>query len=181
MFEIRLKTPKIKFPPSLVTQEIMIAAGLQVVNNYRERLNRGEGAENMAIIKLKPLSVITQWKKGSDIPLIDTTRMVSAFRVDTSQTTDTKAVMNFPPSEAWKAAIHQKGITIKPKKEGGVLAIPMGKEVFGGGQYIFLREVTIPPRPHVGFSQKDIDDAAKMIDVKVYAKLEKEIDIEHIA
>jgi len=173
MFGFKLKSPKIDFPVQLVTKDIMIAAGLTIVNNYRLRLNEGKGVKDGTVIKLKPLSEITKKNKGSDIPLVDTGRMMSSFRVDTSQVTDKKAVMNFPPNEAFKAAVHQKGITIYPKN-AKVLRVPYG------GEFLFLKKVTIPSRPHVGFSEKDVADALKMINTKVLTGINEGIRIEKL-
>jgi hypothetical protein len=170
MFSLTVTVPNIKVNPQLLTKEIMRGCGVIVVNNYRQRINKGEGVKGGNIIALKPLSEITKRRKGSDIPLIDTAAMANSFRVDDGQSTENKVIMNFPPEQAWKAGIHQKGIKIKPKKEGGILAIPMG-----GEEYIFCKSVTIPVRPHVGFSDKDIEDATGYLRLATLKEAEKGI------
>ena len=172
MFGFKLKSPKIDFPAQLVTKDIMIAAGVTVVNNYKLRLNEGKGVKDGTVIKLKPLSEITKRNRGEDaIPLVDKGLMKDSFRVDTSQSTDKKATMNFPPNEAFKAGVHQKGVTIKPKN-AKMLRVPFG------GEFLFLKKVTIPSRPHVGFSEKDVADALKMINTKVLTGVNEGIRIE---
>ena len=151
MFSISVKTPSIKMP-TLLTRQIMLGAGVFVVNNYKERLNRGMGIDESGnLVKLKPLSPATIKAKGSNIPLIDTKNMVGAFRVDTGLATEKKVIFNFPPSESWKAGIHQKGV-----KTG---------------------KVNIPARPHVGISGKDLKDATKWIELKTGKKLKEGIKI----
>jgi len=153
MFSISVKTPSIKIA-SLLTREIMLGAGVLVANNYKERLNKGMGVdEGGNIVKLKELSAATIENKGSSIPLIDTTDMVGSFRADPATVTENKVVLNFPASESWKAAIHQKGITL------------------------LLKSVTIPARPHVGFSDKDLKDATKSIETNTGQKLKEGIKI----
>jgi phage gpG-like protein len=167
MIKIKVKTPTVKIP-KLLTRQIMLGAGTLIVNNYKQRLNRGMGvSESGNIVKLQKLSEITKKNKGSNIPLIDTARMASAFRVDPALTTEKRAVFNFPQSESWKAGIHQKGVTIKPKKKGGRLCVPFGDK------FLFLKSVTIPARRHVGFSKKDISDALKYINYKTSKQLEE--------
>lgn len=173
MLELKIKTPTIKIPTKLLTKQIMTKAGITVANNYKQRIIHGKGVSPAGnVIKLQKLSDITKTNKGSNIPLVDTGRMKDAFRVDPVSTTTRKAVMNFPTSEAWKAGIHQKGITIKPRKKGGRLAVPFGDKT------LFLKKVTIPARPHVGFSRKDIKDAMKMIKHYTIDRIKNGIKIE---
>ena len=168
MFALKIKAPKIKVPRRIVTKKMMLAAGTVVVNNYRERIHRGKGVENRQIISLKPLSEVTIATKGSSIPLMDKGTMAAAFRIDRSlTTTDNKAVFNFPKSEAMKAGVHQKGATIRPKKKA--LKVP-----YGGG-FLFLKKVEIPARPHVGFSDKDLKDAHKIIELQSLKVLKEKL------
>ena len=175
MFSMALNVPKLTVDPKLIDKQIMTGAGLMVVNNYRERMLRGEGVKNNQIVQLKPLSEITIAATGRDIPLSNKGHMRESFRVDPGKTTENKVTMNFPKEQAWKAAIHQKGYKdIKPK--GDILAIPL--TYMGVEGYIYCKKVTIPPRPHVGWTQKDIDDAYRVIEMAAVKKLEGAIKTE---
>lgn len=174
MFSLNITVPNIKVNPKLLTKEIMRSCGVIAVNNYRLRMVKGLGVKNRQIMELKPLSEITKWVTGRDIPLSNKGHMRESFRVDESKLTESKVTLNFPPEQAWKAGIHQKGYPdIKPKKEGGVLAIPI--HGIYGGDYLFYKKVSIPARPHVGFSDKDIEDVTGYLRLATLKEAEKGI------
>lgn len=123
------------------------------VAGYRNRMRRGLGVDNNGNpVRHKPLKENDRvGNRGSRAtPLVNTGRMVKAFRVNRGRTAGRLLVMDFPEKEKKKAATHQFG---NPRKN-------------------------IPARPHVGASSNDLKKAVLFLENFWKRSLDKFIRIE---
>lgn len=139
---------------NMVSKEANLRLGDSVfVAAYRDRMRRGLGINKSGqVARHKPLKKSTiRNRRGRALPLLRTGKMVRSFRVNRNRTTDQKIVLDFPSRERIKASVHQFG----------------------------QRSKGIPARPHVGVSQKDLQEAVRVIESEWADQLDDFIQIEN--
>lgn len=140
-------------PEKMVSKEINLRLGDSVfVPAYRDRMSRGLGINKSGqVVRHKPLkSNSRRNRRGRSLPLVRTGKMARSFRVNRNRTTEQRIVLDFPSRERIKASVHQFG----------------------------QRRKGIPARPHVGVSQKDLQEAVRFIELDWAEHLADFIQIE---
>ena len=167
MIKIELKGAAWQFKSGGVrlTRAVMAEVGDEAAEGYKARLDKGMGVDSSGReTRLAPLSALTIGRKGSSIPLVDTGGMKDSFQVDKSALTERRAVVAFSPEQAMKAGVLQAGAKIAIK-HAKALRIPVGPGRGAGRSSgaIYRKSVTIPPRPHVGLSDRDKEGIVKVL------------------
>ena len=134
-----------------------------VVNTIR-RFHTKQGPDGKAWAPHAPLSLKLGAKPGS--MLRRRGRLLGSINRQVSGSV-LRVGANAPPYDR----VQQYGATIRPKK-GKFLRVPIPAQRGGrnGPSFMFLRKVTIPARPYIGFGSKD--EAATLREITAWLAIE---------
>jgi len=140
--------------------------GEALLRTTRARFSSRTGPDGAAWPAHAPLTLLTGGRPGNMLRRSGRLYRSINYRVGGSTLT---VGANAPPYDR----VQQFGATIRPKK-GKFLAVPVPAQRGGrnGPSFMFLKKVTIPARPYIGFGPKD--EAATLREIHAWLAIEGE-------